>query len=217
MWLDNKTGRLVSLDFMRGLIMVLLMLEYLFADKVIWTTSSHWNFTWILYSVRASCLAWSSLWDMIQPGFMYIAGVGMAFCPPPDRTKGKVGERAFQKPSNAGGWLFFWGVLDYAVRETTFLSELWDVLTQLSFTTLVTFLVFEWKIWISGFSLSWFIGTDGDIVPVYEHSRIRSAFHGSTQFWDYVGSALMNKINAGGWVAPSMPSQHPYTLSPEPW
>src|SRR4029077_9688200 len=43
------------------------------------------------------------------------------------------------------GLLFFWGVLDYAVRPKGLSFELWDVLTQLSFTTLVAFLIFRWS------------------------------------------------------------------------
>jgi len=50
-----------------------------------------------------------------------------------------------QKALKRSAWLFFWGVLDYAVRKEGLAFELWDVLTQLSFTTLVAFLIFRWS------------------------------------------------------------------------
>ena len=50
---------------------------------------------------------------------------------------------SLRKALKRSGWLFFWGVLDYAVRPQGLSFELWDVLTQLSFTSLVAFLVFR--------------------------------------------------------------------------
>ncbi|HPG09529.1 MAG TPA: DUF5009 domain-containing protein [Saprospiraceae bacterium] len=201
MWLDNKTGRLVSLDFMRGLIMVLLMLEstYLY---------SHLNDlfpTGILHGffIQFEHHAWHGLrfWDMIQPGFMYIAGVAMAFSLHRQIEQGKSWGARLSKTLKRSGWLFFWGVLDYAVRGDHLSFELWDVLTQLSFTTLVTFLVFEWKY---GYQALACLGLLALTEILYRFTNIPGfdqPFTDQHNFGNYVDLLLMNKINAGGWVA----------------
>ncbi len=73
-------------------------------------------------------------WDLIQPGFMFIAGVAMAFSLYKQTANGIPWNKQFSKALKRSGWLFFWGVLDYAVRGDHLSFELWDVLTQLSFT-----------------------------------------------------------------------------------
>ena len=90
---------------------------------------------------------WNGLhfWDLIQPGFMFMAGVSMAYSLNKQKQLGYTWGTSFKKTLKRCGWLFFWGVLDYAVRKTGLSFELWDVLTQLSFTTLVAFLIFEWS------------------------------------------------------------------------
>src|SRR5690349_1180648 len=134
--------RLLSLDFLRGLIMVLLALEaaglyehlYEHTESVVFLQFFHhpWN------GLR--------FWDLIQPGFMFIAGTAMAFSLHKQQQQGMAWRESFVKMLKRCGWLFFWGVLDYAVRSKGLSFELWDVLTQLSFTMLVAFLIFNWSI-----------------------------------------------------------------------
>ena len=90
---------------------------------------------------------WNGLrfWDLIQPGFMFIAGTAMAFSLNKQYANGRSWHDSFIKALKRSGWLFFWGVLDYAVRTDGLSFELWNVLTQLSFTMLIAFLVFRWS------------------------------------------------------------------------
>ncbi|MCB0656741.1 MAG: DUF5009 domain-containing protein [Saprospiraceae bacterium] len=201
MWLDKKTGRLISLDFMRGLIMVLLMLEstYLYShlNEFFPTGLGHLIFRQFEHH------RWHGLrfWDLIQPGFMYIAGVAMAFSLHRQKRDGKNWNERFRKSLRRSGWLFFWGVLDYAVRGDHLSFELWDVLTQLSFTTLVAFLIFEWK-----YSQQALAGIGLLLLTelLYRYTNIPGfdqPFTDQHNFGNYVDLLLMNKINSGGWVA----------------
>jgi predicted acyltransferase len=99
------------------------------------------------------------------------------------------------------GWLFFWGVLDYAVRPNGLSFELWDVLTQLSFTTLVAFLIFRWDFkWQLLFSFGLLLLTE--ILYRYTHViGFDQPFTDQHNFGNYMDLILMNKINKGGWVA----------------
>ena len=72
-----KPGRLLSLDFMRGLIMVLLMLE----STRLYDRLLELNFTPLhAFALQFHHHPWHGLrfWDLIQPGFMFIAGTALA-------------------------------------------------------------------------------------------------------------------------------------------
>ena len=146
---------------------------------------------------------WNGLrfWDLIQPGFMYMAGVAMAYSLNKQWKSGVPWSQSFKKILKRCFWLFFWGVLDYAVRRNGLSFELWDVLTQLSFTTLVAFLIFRWSataqiIVCVGLLLLTEVLYRFTHVPGFDQP-----FTDQHNFGNYVDVILMNKINSGGWVA----------------
>src|SRR5579863_7226921 len=77
----NQPGpqRLLSLDFMRGLIMVLLMLESTrIYDHLFEVSSSTFMQPFFQHFFHHP---WHGLrfWDLIQPGFMFMAGTALAY------------------------------------------------------------------------------------------------------------------------------------------
>src|SRR5450631_3253944 len=92
-----KNDRLLSLDFMRGLIMVLLALEgaALF-DHVFEITKG--SFLEGLF-VQFFHHPWNGLrfWDLVQPGFMFIAGTAMAFSLNKQKENGMSWGQSFNK------------------------------------------------------------------------------------------------------------------------
>ncbi|HZE83579.1 MAG TPA: DUF5009 domain-containing protein [Puia sp.] len=197
----TATGRLLSLDFMRGFIMVLLMLEstglygYLneYAQGGIFAS----------FTIQLEHHPWHGLrlWDLIQPGFMFIAGTAMAFSLSKQQEQGVPWSRSFRKALQRSGWLFFWGVADYAVRPGGLSFELWDVLTQLSFTLLAAFLIFRRPAIVQlAVSIGLLILTE----VLYRCIRVPGfdrPFTDQHNFGNYIDLILMNKINHGGWVA----------------
>jgi predicted acyltransferase len=196
-----RPPRLLSLDFMRGLIMILLALEsaglyeHLAADTD--NTLLHPLFLQFFHH------PWHGLhaWDLVQPAFMFMAGTAMAFSLHRQRQQGMTWNYSFRKALKRSGWLFFWGVLDYAVRPGGLSFELWDVLTQLSFTSLVAFLIFRWSVpaqvaFCAGLLLLTEILYRFTHVPGFDQP-----FTDQHNFGNYVDVLLMNKINPGGWVA----------------
>lgn len=193
--------RLLSLDFMRGLIMIFLMLESAGLYQQLYNTAEG--------TVSAPLIQqffhhpWNGLrfWDLIQPGFMFMAGTAMAYSLHRQQIAGMSWRQSFAKALKRSGWLFFWGVLDYAVRPGGLSFELWDVLTQLSFTTLVAFLIFRWKFqWQILFSIGLLVLTE----ILYRYTNVPGFDHPFTDqqnFGNYTDLLLMNKINKGGWVA----------------
>jgi predicted acyltransferase len=140
-------------------------------------------------------------WDLVQPAFMFMAGAAMAFSLHRQRQKGLTWGQSFQKTLKRCGWLFFWGVLDYAVRPTGLSFELWDVLTQLSFTTLVAFLVFQWPA-AARIAFCAVLLLITEVLYRYTHvPGFDQPFTDQHNFGNYIDLLLMNKINPGGWVA----------------
>ena len=200
--LNNQTiKRLQSLDFMRGFIMVLLALEStgLYEHFFKATEGNFLNGFFLEFFHHP----WNGLrfWDLIQPGFMFMAGTAMAYSLHKQKEQGVTWSASFRKILKRCAWLFFWGVLDYAVRPAGLSFELWDVLTQLSFTTLVAFLIFEWS---NTAQILVCIGLLLLTEVLYRFTNVPGfdqPFTDQHNFGNYVDLLLMNKINSGGWVA----------------
>ena len=204
-------NRLLSLDFLRGITMVLLTLEstllFEHLEPVVKGTWADHLLNQFFHH------PWHGLrfWDLVQPTFMFVAGVALAFSMKKQRQTLNW-KQSFIKILKRCGWLFFWGVLDYAVRKNGLSFELWDVLTQLSFTTLVAFLIMDWsmraQILVSGLCL---------IIPelLYRYSHIPGfdqPFTDQRNFGNYIDRILMNKINPDGWVAINCISTSAHTI-----
>jgi len=197
-----EMNRLLSLDAFRGVIMVLLMLESTrFYDHVLDALPAEGLLT--AFFTQFTHHPWNGLrfWDLIQPGFMFIAGTAMAFSLSNQKVLGLSWNDRFIKIAKRSGWLFFWGVLDYAVRDHGLSFELWDVLTQLSFTTLVAFFVFEWSLKAQvavsfGLLLLTEVLYRFTAVPGFDQP-----FTDQHNIGNYIDLLLMDQVNDGGWVA----------------
>jgi predicted acyltransferase len=196
-----KSQRLLSLDFMRGFIMVLLAMEStgLYEHFFDATKDNFLNGFFLQFFHHP----WNGLrfWDLIQPGFMFMAGVSMAYSLHKQTESGISWSDQFKKILKRCFWLFFWGVLDYAVRGNRLSFELWDVLTQLSFTTLVAFLIFRWRTKAQiGVCIGLLLLTE----VLYRFTNVPGfdqPFTDQHNFGNYMDTILMNKINHDGWVA----------------
>jgi len=197
----NPERRLLSLDFMRGFIMVLLALESagLYEHLFEATKGNVLNGFFLQFFHHP----WNGLrfWDLIQPGFMYIAGVSLAFSLNKQWNNGVGWNESFRKTAKRCFWLFFFGVLDYAVRKQGLSFELWDVLTQLSFTTLVAFLIFRWSAVAQTAACVALLLLTECLYRFSHRPGFDQPFTDQHNFGNYVDLVLMNKINGGGWVA----------------
>ena len=194
--------RLASLDFYRGLVMVLLMFEASGLYEYVISMTEPSSFTH-LFAIQFTHYPWHGLrfWDLIQPAFMFIAGTAMAFSLTKQTDKGRSWKQQAKHAIRRSWWLFFWGVLDYAVRGDHLSFELWDVLTQMSFTMLAAFLIFRWK---PGYQILLSIGLLILTECLYRFIHVPGfdqPFTDQHNFGNYIDVILMNKINPGGWVA----------------
>lgn len=197
---SSKPDRLLSLDFMRGVIMVLLMLESAqLYDRLLELEGTPLHDLALQFHHHP----WHGLrfWDLIQPGFMFIAGTALALSLDRQATRGVPWMDSLGKALKRSGWLFFWGVLNYAVRPQGLSFELWNVLTQLSFTLLVAFLVFR-------LTIAWQVGISIGLLAVTEALYRMTSIPGFDQPFtnghnvgNYIDAMVMATINPEGWVA----------------
>lgn len=194
-----KTDRLLSLDVYRGLTMFLLIAEAALLYSAL-------NGLFPEGTVGAGVVEqflhhpWNGLrfWDLIQPFFMFIVGVAMPF---------SLNKRL----SKEGDWnkvaghiikrcllLFLFGVGLHCVYSQKLVWELWNVLTQLSFTILLTFLIIRLPLKTQLFISLGLLALTEILYRVYDPEN---PFVQGENFGSWMDMILMGKINSGGWVA----------------
>jgi predicted acyltransferase len=194
---DRK--RLVSLDVFRGLTMFLLVAE---AASVYHTLLEANPEGTLLHNffIQFTHHPWNGLrfWDLIQPFFMFIVGVAMPFSLNKRMAvagdRGKVTRHILKRCL----LLFLFGTGLHCVYSGELVFELWNVLTQLSFTILVTYFLLDrsWKVQL-GVSLGLLTLTE----IMYRLYNPEVPYEHGTNFGNYIDQILMGKINSGGWVA----------------
>ena len=193
--------RLLSLDFMRGFIMVFLALE---STRLYFELNYASKGTFINGLVQQFFHhPWHGLhfWDLIQPGFMYIAGVSLALSLQRQQQAGVPWRQSFIKALKRSGWLFFWGVLNYLVHDDGAWFEFSNVLTQLSFTLLVTFLIFRWSATAQILVCVGFLLLREALYRFTHIPGFDQPFTNQHNFGNYMELVLVGRINPEGWVS----------------
>ena len=197
--LSSPSKRLVSLDTFRGLTMFLLIAEAALVYDSLLEAFPEPGFLNSFFT-QFTHHPWNGLrfWDLIQPFFMFIVGVAMPFSLNKRLANHADRSQVTKHMLKRCLLLFLFGTGLHCIYSGELVFELWNVLTQLSFTILVTYFLINqsWKIQL-GVSIGLLILTEilyrmyNPAVP-YEHG---------TNFGNYMDMILMGKINNGGWVA----------------
>lgn len=136
--LDN---RLVSLDFFRGLVMFLLIAEFAHLFEVLMESGNE-QLTAVM-DFMFHHAQWEGLhfWDLVQPFFMFIVGVSIPLSYANRKKKGatevSIRNHAFRRAFLL--LLFGWGL--YCIGPEKIVFQFDNVLAQLSFTYLISFLL----------------------------------------------------------------------------
>lgn len=191
--------RLVSLDAYRGITMFLLVAESALIYRGL--LELYPEGTW-LHSVfmQFTHHPWNGLrfWDLIQPFFMFIVGVAMPFSLnrrlATTADKSKVTRHILRRCLLL--FLFGTGLHCFYSKELVF--ELWNVLTQLSFTILFTYLFIR-----KPFKIQFIVSIALLILTelMYRLYNPETPFVKGENFGSFTDMILMGKINNGGWVA----------------
>jgi len=194
-------NRLLSLDVMRGMIMIFLAgescLVYV-ALKDMSVDASYREVVDFLFQHHQ----WNGLhlWDLIQPAFMLMAGSALYISYHNKSQKGVSWEENFKHVAIRCLKLFILGTAIHCVDKGHLVWELWNVLTQLSFTTLIAYLIIRKS---SSFQIAFSVGLLILTEVLYRFTNVPGydqPFVIGHNFGSYVDMLVMGKINPNGWV-----------------
>lgn len=196
-------GRLISLDVFRGLTMFFLVAEGAGVYQAFQNPAFQGTFISPIVT-QFTHHPWHGLrfWDLIQPFFMFIVGVAMPFSFAKRWERGDSWGQTFRHVAYRSAVLFLLGVILHCGYAGRLVFELWNVLTQLSFTYLVAFLMMRRSAGTQiGFTFLLLLLTELAYrlwpVPGFDQPFVKDHNFGS-----YMDLVLMGKLNdGGGWVA----------------
>jgi len=193
--------RLLSLDVMRGVIMILLAAE----SCRVYESLDGLHPTGVAGILVEQFFhhPWHGLrfWDLVQPAFMTMAGTAMLISYYSKTKQGISWQQNFRHVAIRCLKLFICGTALHCIYAGRLVWELWNVLTQLSFTTLIAYLVirqsFRFQLTVSILLL---VLTECmyrfTAIPGYDQPFVMGHNFGS-----WTDMQLMGKINGGGWIA----------------
>lgn len=193
--------RIVSLDVMRGIIMILLAGE----SALVYDSLFHLHLPAFANDIVMQFFhhPWHGLhfWDVVQPAFMMMAGTAMYISFYRKEQKGITWSANFKHIALRSLKLFVLGTALHCVYAGKLVWELWNVLTQLAFTTVIAYLMIKrsavFQI-IAGLLLIMLNDILYRRVLMDGYSQPYVEFH---NFGAYVDTLVMGKINTDGWVA----------------
>ena len=197
----TASARLLSLDFFRGATMFLLVAETTELYHHLLEYSQEGSF-WHGLALQFHHHPWNGLrfWDLVQPFFMFIVGVAMVFSLNKRVQNPKDWQRATRHIVKRCFLLFLFGVGLHCVYSGRLVWELWNVLTQLSFTILVAFFLFRSPLKVQ-IAISFGLLLLTELLYRYVHIEgFEQPFVQGHNFGSWMDMVLMGKINGGGWV-----------------
>ena len=198
--IPQKPGRLLSLDVMRGLIMIFLAGESCEVYESLRHLHSGGFFMTIMDQFEHYPWHGLRLWDLIQPAFMTMAGTGMYISYHNKLKKGITWGQNFPHILWRCLELFILGTAVQCFYAHRLVWELWNVLTQLSVTTLIAYLIinrsYTFQIIISILLL---ILTDV-LYRMILMPGFNQPFVEGHNFGTWMDTVLGERINPDGWV-----------------
>lgn len=197
-----EKGRLLSLDLFRGVTMFLLVAE---STRLY----SHFN-NYTTEGTLAHSLAqqfqhheWNGLyfWDLVQPFFMFIVGVAMVYSLNKRVKQSSDWSKTNRHIIQRCLILLFLGVMLHCVYSGRIVWELWNVLTQLSFTILVAYSIFHLPLKKQLYiSIGLLVFTEF-LYRSFPIEGFDQPFVKGENFGSWMDLLLMGKTSGGGWVA----------------
>ncbi|WP_210466502.1 acyltransferase family protein [Rufibacter roseolus] len=198
----KTSNRLLSLDFMRGVIMLLLAAEstLLYARLAGVTTEGGVAGDLVQQFFH---VPWRGLhfWDLVQPAFMTIAGTSLYFSTQNRLQKGDAQATITGHVLKRSLKLLFFGVVLHCVYAGKLVWELWNVLSQLSVTLLVAYFLLPFKA-RTQFLVS--LLCIGLTEVLYRYANILGfdqPFTPDKNFGSWMDLQLMGKLNSDHWIA----------------
>ena len=189
--------RLLSLDVMRGVIMILLAGESCLVYESIRELHEGGLISQFFHH------PWHGLhfWDLVQPAFMFMAGTAMYISYESKLKKGISWQQNFKHILIRSAKLFLLGTGLHCVYAGRMVWELWNVLTQLSVTSILAYLIIRKSISFQVIAGIVLIVLNDVLYRTILMPGFDQPFVEYHNFGAYMDTLLMGKINTDGWVA----------------
>lgn len=196
-----QQDRMVSLDVMRGIIMLLLAAE----SCQLYTSLQNSHPTGMARELITQFFhhPWHGLrfWDLVQPAFMTMAGTALFISYQRKEMKGISWNDNLKHILLRCLRLFILGTALHCVYAGKLVFELWNVLTQLSFTTLIAYMIIR-QSFLKQFLFSILLLLITEVLYRFTHiPGFNQPFTEGRNFGSYTDMLFMGKINEDGWVA----------------
>lgn len=148
-------------------------------------------------------------WDLVQPFFMFIAGVALALSQRPRPVEVVIPTRAWRRIIRRCALLFVFGLLLQCFGSRRFVWELWNVLSHLSLSLALGYFLLRYTIRVQVWA---------SLAPIalsdlcYRAFQLRDSFSSQRNFGQVVDRLLMRKTNPEGWVAFSAVATSAHTI-----
>lgn len=195
--LNKPAGRLLSLDVMRGVIMILLAAESCRVYESIKELHEEGLIQQFFHH------PWHGLrfWDLVQPAFMFMAGTAMYISFESKKKKGITWSQNFKHILIRSAKLFLFGTGLHCIYAGKMVWELWNVLTQLSVTTVIAYFIIGRSVTFQVIAGVLLIILNDVLYRTILMPGFDQPFVEYHNFGAYMDTLLMGKINPDGWVA----------------
>ena len=200
--LDVKgNDRLLSLDFYRGLTMLLLIAEFsgLFSLLV----APHFKGTIIYFiGTQLQHVKWEGLhfWDLIQPFFMFIVGVAMPLSFSKRIAKGDSYRQITTHVLKRAFIMLILGWALYCIEPGKIVFRFQNVLAQLSITYLLAFLIMHKSVTIQiAFSVLLILISEG-LYRFFPLEGFNNAFVPGENFGAWLNILISGENGGGNWA-----------------
>ncbi len=197
----QSAKRILSLDVLRGLIMLLLAAEscMLYYNLEQASLPSPVNAVVMQFFHHP----WHGLrfWDLVQPAFMTMAGAALYISYHYKRNAGVSWSQNLPHILKRCARLLALGVALHCIYAGRLVWELWNVLAQLAVTTVIAYLIIRRSpLFQVIFSIALLVLTE----LLYRNVHVdefTQPFTWGKNFGSWMDTILMGKINTDGWVA----------------
>lgn len=190
--------RLFSLDFFRGFTMFMLIGSGLYE---LMRNADHAVISEIGWQFEHRYWHGLTLWDFVEPFFMFIVGVAIPFSVMNRLENGDSWNTVFRHVLQRSVILFFLGILIYSVSSGKPIWRLWNVLTQLSVTYMLAFLLMRKSITLQ-LSISFFLLLLSEsFYRFWSVEGFNQPFVADHNFGSWLDLKLMGELESDHWVA----------------
>ncbi|MDA3823812.1 MAG: DUF5009 domain-containing protein [Bacteroidales bacterium] len=197
-----KTERLLSVDFFRGITMFLLIGEFTHLFSYI-TNPVFEGGALDFFGAQFHHHPWNGLhfWDLVQPFFMFIVGVAIPLSSQKREARGDSRSKLMKHAFGRAGILLFLGWALYCIGPGEIKFQFQNVLSQLSITYLVAFLLRNTKWWMQ-LSVSFLILIATEILyRTFSVSGFDQAFTPDQNFGAWFDLLISGELSRGHWVS----------------